>query len=115
MTEAVIASRAIVSVPEDAVAELEGLDLARPVFAFRGPALDAVVAIGTDAATLVTMLQAPEAIRGFAEWIRARCERTGDEIEVVARRGDVKVRLRVTGEVSPQAIFDFLTEALSGS
>jgi hypothetical protein len=115
MTEPATARRAIVAVPEDAVAELEELDLARPVFAFRGPALDAAVAIGTDAAALVTLLQAPEAIRGFAAWIRARCERTGDAIEVVARHGDVKVRLRVTGEVSPQVIFDFLTEIFDGS
>jgi len=107
MTEAII-----VAVPADAVAELEreGLAFALPVL--RGPVVDAVVMVGTDAASLVTLLQAPDAIRAFAAWLRARCARSGDSIEVSARSGDLRVHLKVAGHVDVAVVADFLTTAL---
>jgi hypothetical protein len=102
----------IVAVPTDAVGELEreGLAFALPVL--RGPVVDALVMVGTDAASLVTLLQAPNAVWAFAGWLRARCARSGDSIEVSARSGDLRVHLKVDGHVDVSVIADFLTTAL---
>lgn len=102
----------IVAVPVDSVTELESEGLAFPVSVFRGPALDALVAVGTDAATLVSLLQAPDAIRAFAAWVRGRCERSGDSIELSARSGGRRVYLKVDGRVDIAIVADFIASAL---
>ena len=109
------AEAVIVAVPPDAVADLESLELAFPVPVLRGAALDVMVTVGTDAATLVSLLQAPDAIRAFAAWVRGRCVRSGDSIELSARSGDVRMHLKVDGHFDVIAIADFLTAALQDS
>jgi hypothetical protein len=101
-----------VAVPADAVSELEGRGLAFPVPVFRGTALDVLVAVGTDAATLVSLLQAPDAIRAFAAWVRGRCERSGDSIELSARSGGRQVHLKVDGSIDVAVVADFIASAL---
>lgn len=81
------AETVVVAVPSDAVRELEREGLALPVPVFRGPVLNAVVTVGMDSATLVTLLQAPDSIRAFAAWVRDRCARSGGSIELSAKRG----------------------------
>lgn len=102
----------VVAVPPDAVADLEVMGLAFPIPVLRGPALEAVVMVGTDAATLVSLLQAPDAIRAFAAWVRGRCVRSGDSIELTARSGDVHLHLKVDGHLDASIIASFLTAAL---
>ena len=102
----------IVAVPFDAVSELETDGLAFPVRIFRGAVLEAVVTVGTDAATLVSLLQAPDAVRAFALWVRARCQRSGDLIELSARSGHRQIRLRVDGHIDTKIIADFLMAAM---
>lgn len=102
----------IVAVPFDAVRELESEELAFPLPVLRGTALDAVVTVGTDAATLVSLLQAPDAIKAFAAWVRERCTRSGDSIELSARSGDRKIHLRVDGRIDVGLVADFFTAAM---
>jgi hypothetical protein len=102
----------LVAVPSDAVDELEKDGLAFSVPSIRGPVLDAVIAIGVDAAALVTLLQTPSTIRAFAEWVTRRTKRTGDSIEINARRGTTRVFLKVDGQVSTDVVADFLLGAL---
>ena len=98
----------IVAVPFDTVSELESQGLAFRLPVFRGAVLDAVVTLGTDAATLVSLLQAPDAIRAFAAWVRDRCSRTGDSIELTARSGDRLIHLKVDGRIDARVVADFL-------
>jgi hypothetical protein len=107
------AEAAIVAVPFDAVRELEREGLAFPLPVFRGAVVDAVVTVGMDSATLVTLLQAPDSIRAFAAWVRDRCTRPGDSIELSARRGGQRVRLRVDGTVDVGVVADFLVAVLA--
>lgn len=102
----------LVAVPSDAVDELEKDGLAFSVPSIRGPVLDAVITIGVDAAALVTLLQTPSTIRAFAEWVTRRTKRTGDSIEINARRGTTRVFLKVDGQVSTDVVADFLLGAL---
>ena len=102
----------IVAVPFDAMSELETDGLAFPVRVFRGAVLEAVVTVGTDAATLVSLLQAPDAVHAFAAWVRARCQRSGDSIELTARSGHRKVHLKVDGHIDTKVIADFLMAAM---
>lgn len=104
----------IVAVPLDAVAQLESEGLAFPVPVIRGAALDAVVTVGTDAAALVSLLQAPDAIRAFAAWVRDRCSRPRDSIEITARSGDRRIRLRVDGRTDAGVIADLLRATMEG-
>jgi hypothetical protein len=101
----------IVAVPADGVLELERTGLAFPLPIFRGAALDAVVTIGTGASVLVTLLQAPESVRSFAAWVRDRCARSSDSIELKATRGGLQVRLTVVGDIDINVIADFLVAA----
>lgn len=107
------AKSVVVAVPLDAVRELqrEGLAFPRPVF--RGTVIDAIVTVGMDSAALVTLLQAPDSIRGFAVWIRNRCKRSGTSIELSARRGDRRVRLTVNSNIDVRLVANFLAEALA--
>ena len=104
---------AIVAVPPDAVRELEreGLALRLPVL--RGAVLDAAVTVGMDSAALVTLLQAPDSIRAFAVWIRDRCARSGNSIELSARRAGRRVRLRVDGDIDVGVVANFLVAAFA--
>jgi hypothetical protein len=102
----------IVAVPFDAVSELESDGLAFPLPVLRGAALDAAVVVGTDAATLVSLLQAPDAIRAFASWVRGRCTRSGDSIELSVRSGDRRVHLKVDGRIDADAVAEFLMAAM---
>ena len=103
----------IVMVPVDAVLELEREELAFALPVLRGTALDAVVMVGMDAAALVTLLQTPDSVRAFAAWIRDRCVRRGDSIELRARRGDLQVHLTVDGDVDVGVVADFLAAAFA--
>jgi hypothetical protein len=103
----------IVMVPVDAVRELEREELAFALPVLRGTVLDALVMVGMDAAALVTLLQAPDSIRAFATWVRDRCARHGDSIELRARRGDRQVRLTVDGDIDVEVVADFLAAAFA--
>lgn len=102
------------AVPFDAVSELESEGLASRLPVLRGPVLDAVVTVGTDAAALVSLLQAPDAVRAFAAWVHRRCVRSGDFIELSARSGDRRVHLKVDGRIDAGVVADFLMAALEG-
>lgn len=103
----------IIAVPSDAVLDLEGEGLAVALPVLRGAVLDAIVTVGMDAAALVTLLQAPDSIRAFATWVRDRCARRGDSIELSARRGDLRVHLTVDGDIDIDAVTKFLTAAFA--
>jgi hypothetical protein len=102
-----------IAVPVDAVPELEceGLAFALPVS--RGAVLDALVTVGMDSAALVTLLQSPDSIRAFATWVRDRCARRGDSIELSARRGDLRVHLTVDGDIDIDLVANFLAAAFA--
>jgi hypothetical protein len=104
---------AIVAVPFDAVDELEREDLAVALPVFRGAAFDAVVTIGTDSATLVTLLQAPDSIRAFAAWVRHRYASSEDSVSISAKRGKRRVYLKVDGDIDVGSIADFLMAAFA--
>jgi hypothetical protein len=101
----------IVAVPFDDVTELEDEGLANALPVFRGAVFDAVVSVGTNAATLVTLLQTPDSIRAFAAWIRRRHAQADTSIEVSAKHGDLSVRLTVKGDISIEVLTEFLTRA----
>jgi len=103
----------IVAVPLDAVGELEREGLASPLPVFRGAAIEAVVTIGMDSAALVTLLQAPDSVRAFAAWIRTRCTRASNSIEISAKHGDRRVHLTVEGGIDVSVVADFLTAAFA--
>ena len=71
--------------------------------------------VGTDAATLVTLLQAPDAIRAFASWIRARCVRSGTSIQITVRRGGQRLDIHGEGDIAIETVADFLAAAFKES
>lgn len=101
----------LVAVPVDAVHELEREGLVVRVPVRRGPILDAIVTVGMDSAALVTLLQTPDSIRAFAQWVRGRCARSNESIEISVRRAGRRVHLVVDGDVDVSAVADFLTTA----
>jgi hypothetical protein len=103
----------IVAVPVDAALELERDKLAYPLPVLRGAVLDAAVTVGMDAAALVTLLQAPDSIRAFAAWVRARCLRSGNSIELRARRGHRRIHLTVDGDIDVEVVAEFLSAAFA--
>ncbi len=103
----------IVAVPFDAVRELEHERLAFRMPVFRGTALDAVVTVGMDSAALVTLLQAPDSVRAFATWVRHRCARSRESMELSARRGDRRVHLTVNGDIDIGVVAEFLAAAFA--
>jgi hypothetical protein len=105
--------RAVVAVPVDAVDELERSGLASYLPAFRSPGVEALVTVGTDAAAMVTLMQAPDSVRAFAAWVRRRCSRSDESIELSAARGGVRVHLKVDGHVSVEEVAEFLAAALA--
>jgi hypothetical protein len=105
----------VVAVPVDAVADLKSQGLAFPLPAVRGAVIEAVMTVGTDAAMLVSLLQAPDAIRSFAAWVRGRYTQSGNSIELSAQSGDRRVHLRVDGNVDIGVVADFLKAAMDES
>jgi len=103
----------IVAVPVEAVPELEREGLADPLPVLRGTVLDVVATVGMDAAALVTLLQAPDSIRAFAGWLRARSARSGDLIEVNVKRGNRRLHLTVEGDIDIDVVADFLIDAFA--
>jgi hypothetical protein len=108
-----VADTVVVAVPFGAMHELEQEGLASPLPVFRGAVFDAVVTVGMDSASLVTLLQAPDSIRAFAAWVRNRCARSGDSIELYARRGSRKMHLTVDGDIDIGVVADFLAAAFA--
>jgi hypothetical protein len=104
---------AIIAVPFDAVDELESEGLASAWPVFRGAALEAAVTVGVDSAALVTLMQAPDAIRALASWIRRRCRATENVIDISARHGGRRVHLTVDGDLDVAVIAGFLVAALA--
>jgi hypothetical protein len=102
-----------VAVPQDLADDLLGSGLAGRVPVFRGAVLDAVIIAGTDAGTVVTLMQAPDTIRRFAGWLREHAGRHEDGIKVEVRRGGRSLTLRVDGAVPIQTITDFIADALA--
>lgn len=103
----------VVAVSFDMADELEREGLASPLPVFRGSGIEAVVAVGMDSAMLVTLLQAPDAIRAFADWIRTFCARRSDTIDISAKRGDRRVHLTVNGDIDISLVTDFLAAAFT--
>ena len=105
----------VIAVPDDAIDELVEAGLADEVPVLRGPVFDAVVNVGMDSAALVTLLQAPDAVRAFAAWVIGRARGRADSITVTANRGGRSLRLEVHGEVPVEAVTDFLLAAFDDS
>jgi hypothetical protein len=103
----------LVTVPKALADDLVGRGLAARVPNFRGAVLDAVVVIGADAGTVVTLMQAPDAVRRLAAWLRDHVSRNEDTIKVEARRGGRSLTLRVDGSVPIDTITDFIADALA--
>ena len=101
----------LVAVPEEAVEELVSRGLAKVIPTIRGPVFDAVLSIGSDSAVLVTLLQAPDAIRAFAVWLLDHARGRRDSIVITARRAGRRVELRVDGDVPVEAVAEFLSAA----
>lgn len=103
----------IISVSPDAARQLEREGLAFPLPVLRGSVLDAVVAIGMDSAALVTLIQTPDSIRAFAAWVRDRCARSSNSIELIAKRGERRVHLTVDGDIDVSVVANFLVAAFA--
>jgi hypothetical protein len=101
----------LIAVPEDALAELAESDLVGVIPTLRGPVLDAVVTVGVDAASLVTLAQAPGQVRVFAAWLTAWARRRKETITIIGTRGGRSVHIKVDGDVPVDAIADFLLAA----
>ena len=104
---------ALVAVTGDMADELQRIGLAEPLPTLRGAAIDAAVMVGTDAATIVTLMQTPEAIRAFAGWLHDRFSRRGDSIKIQGRRHGITVTLQVDGSVPVEIITGFIADVLS--
>jgi hypothetical protein len=105
----------LMAVPEEAVDELVAAGLAQVIPTIRGPVLEAVATIGSNAAILVTLLQAPQSIRAFAAWIVSWAGRRTEGIQVSARKGARRIELTVDGDIPVEAVAEFLVAALKGS
>jgi hypothetical protein len=103
----------VVAVSIDAARELERVGLAFPLPVLRSTVLDAVVTVGMDSAALVTLLQTPDSVRAFAVWLRERCVRSSESIELSARRGGRSVRLKVDGDIDVDVVAAFLVAAFT--
>lgn len=94
----------VIAVPDDDVDELVAAGLVVEIPTLRGPILDAVVTVGTSAATLVTLMQAPDTVRAFAAWLTGRAGQRGDGMTLTGRRGDRTVRMEIDGDVPAEAV-----------
>jgi hypothetical protein len=105
----------LVAVPEEVVDELVTAGLAQVIPTIRGPVLDAVATIGSNAAVLITLLQAPDSIRAFAAWTVSWARRRTETIEIRAKRGGRRLELRVDGDVPVEVVAEFLSAVFSAS
>jgi hypothetical protein len=103
----------IIAVPFDAVDDLENQGLACPLPVLRGAGIQALVSLGMDSAAFVTLLQAPEAIRAFAAWIRARCTRANTTIDISVKQGDRRIHLTADGNIDIGIVAAFLEAAFA--
>lgn len=101
----------IIAVPEDWVDDLVDAGLVRDLPTLRGPVFDAVVTVGMDSAALVTLMQAPDAVRAFASWLTGRFRCHKDTITITGNRGGRSISLEVGGDVPVEAVTDFLLAA----
>jgi hypothetical protein len=108
-------SQVVVAVPEEVLDELLERALVRPIPRVRGPLIDAAVVIGSDAAVLVTLLQAPDTVRSFASWLVDRVRKKGDMLTIKAKQGERLLVLRIDGEVDMDAVARFLEGAFRES
>lgn len=99
----------VIAVPDDALDALLGEGLVEEVVILRGPAVEAAITIGVDAAALVTLMQTPSTIRQFAAWLVERAKRRANVICISGQRAGRRVELRVTGEVSVDAVAEFIS------
>ena len=81
----------------------------------RGAALGSLVTVGTDAATLVSLLQAPDAIKEFALWVRSRSVKNEESIKLSAKSGDRRILLKVDGRIEADVIAEFTRSFLTVS
>jgi hypothetical protein len=107
------APAALVAVTGDMAGDLERAGLATPLPTLRGAVIDAAFMIGADAATIVTLMHTPAAIRAFAGWLHDRFTRRGDSITIQGRRGGVSVTLQVDGSVPIETITGFIADVLN--
>jgi hypothetical protein len=107
------APAALVAVTGDMADDLNRTGLAEPLPTLRGAVIAAAIVVGTDAATIVTLMQTPEAIRAFAGWLHDRFSRRGDGIKIQGRRHGITVTLQVDGSVPVEIITGFIAEVLS--
>lgn len=107
------APAALVAVTADMADDLQCTGVAAPLPTLRGAVVDAAIMVGTDAATIVTLMQAPDSIRAFASWLHDRFSRRGDSIKIQGRRQGISVTLQVDGSVPVDTITQFITEVLS--
>jgi hypothetical protein len=107
------APAALVAITGDMVDELHRAGLVTPLPTLRGAAIDVAIMVGTDAATIVTLIQTPEAVRAFAGWLHDRFSRRGDSIKIEGRRHGISVTLQVDGSVPVETITGFIADVLS--
>ena len=105
----------LIAVSDDALEELLAAALVREIPTLRGPVLDAALVVGAHAATLVTLMQTPETLTMFADWIVMRGRKRREAIELTAQRRGRKVHLRVDGDVPVSAVTEFLVSAFAES
>jgi hypothetical protein len=103
---------ALVAVTADMADDLQRTGLAAALPTLRGAAVDAAIMVGTNAATIVTLMQAPDSIRAFAGWLHDRFSRHGDSVKIQGRRHGISVTLQVDGSVPVDTITEFITEVL---
>jgi hypothetical protein len=106
------APAALVAIAGELADDLQQTGLAVPLPTLRGAVMDAAMIVGADAATIVTLMQTPEAIRGFATWLHDRFSRPGDSIKIRGKRRGVTVTLQVDGSLPIQAINAFIADVL---
>ena len=109
------AAAALIAVPESALDELLSAGLVAEVPTLRGPVFDAVLTVGSDAAVLVSLLQAPDTIKSFSRWVKGYAAKEQSEVTVRGRSGGTEVELRVTadGDLPADAVAEFIRSALS--
>jgi hypothetical protein len=105
--------RPALRVSEDLLPDLIADDLVQLVPRLRGVGADAIVAIGTNAAAVVTLLQTPDTLRALAAWLRRRAERDMTVIRISARSRSRQLDLDVRGDIEVETVAAFLRDAFS--
>lgn len=109
------ASREVVlGVADDLVEDAVASGLVEELPTLRHSIQDAVLTVGSSALAAVTLLRSPTAVRAFAGWLRDRCVGSKTSITLRATRAGTSTVLRVHGDMSVDAVADFITAALRG-